>query len=207
MEFLKTFPQYFCWIFVQVATPDRDWDLWERTRYSGDCRDTAQAWSLGDSAVLAARLDCYLRYRQDSSFRARAVVESKRVLDAEDCARECDFSRGSSSFQCNAFAFSVSVGRYQDNCVLSDSYGRNIDVDLQFERDFDVYEYSGEGGRCRAGAGGAGGAVTVNGARCLRGGCRLNPDVNYWYCETDEALGWDYCCRPEHRCGYSEGFQ
>ena len=24
------------------------------------------------------------------------------------------------------------------------------------------------------------GEYTVNGARCLRGGCRLNPDVNYW---------------------------
>ena len=25
------------------------------------------------------------------------------------------------------------------------------------------------------------GEYTVNGARCLRGGCRLNPDVNYWW--------------------------
>eukprot|EP00091_Calanus_sinicus_P011615 TRINITY_DN26216_c0_g1_i1.p1 TRINITY_DN26216_c0_g1~~TRINITY_DN26216_c0_g1_i1.p1 ORF type:complete len:188 (+),score=24.82 TRINITY_DN26216_c0_g1_i1:84-566(+) len=50
------------------------------------------------------------------------------------------------------------------------------------------------------------GEYTVNGQRCLRGGCRLNPDVNYWYCEIEEDRGWDYCCRPEHRCGYSEGF-
>ena len=70
------------------------------------------------------------------------------------------------------------------------------------------------------------GEYTVNGARCLRGGCRLNPDVKYWcqhctlknyilqlqpshsrYCETEDDRGWDYCCRPEHRCGYSDGFR
>ena len=27
------------------------------------------------------------------------------------------------------------------------------------------------------------------------------------YCETEDDRGWDYCCRPEHRCGYSDGFR
>ena len=54
---------------------------------------------------------------------------------------------------------------------------------------------------------GLAGEYTVNGDRCLRGGCRLNVDVKYWFCEVEGGAGWDYCCRPEHRCGYSEGYQ
>ena len=31
--------------------------------------------------------------------------------------------------------------------------------------------------------------------------------LNFRYCETEDDRGWDYCCRPEHRCGYSDGFR
>ena len=27
------------------------------------------------------------------------------------------------------------------------------------------------------------------------------------YCETDEVGGWDYCCRPGKRCGYSQNYK
>ena len=53
-------------------------------------------------------------------------------------------------------------------------------------RDYSVYEHSGDsGGRCRSSGAGAGvgypGEYTVGGARCRYGGCKLNPDVHYWY--------------------------
>ena len=45
----------------------------------------------------------------------------------------------------------------------------------------------------------------MSGKRC-RWGSQLNSDVRYWYCETEDEPGWDYCCRPGNECGYSEGF-
>ena len=48
-------------------------------------------------------------------------------------------------------------------------------------------------------------AFSVTGKRC-RYGARLNTDVRYWYCETEGEAGWDYCCRPQHNCGYSDGY-
>jgi len=200
---------------IQVRTDldqDRDWDVFERTRYSGECRDKNGAFGGGDSIIID-RLSCYSKYRSDTTFKSRAVVETVSTRDEEDCARECDYYRGKGQYQCSAFAFRRDSGRISSgNCVLSDSYGRNIDVDMEYVRDYVVYEFSGEGRNCRSNDGGGGqdeglaGEFTVNGQRCLRGGCRLNPDVNYWYCEIEEDRGWDYCCRPEHRCGYSEGF-
>jgi len=185
---------------------DRDWDVFERTRYSGECRDQSSIHDNGDSVIID-RLSCYTKYRSDTSFRSRAVVERRSARDEEECARECDYYRGSGQYQCNAFSYRRNYGSNADNCVLSDSYGRDIDVDLTYERDYDVYEFSGRGPHCRNDNDiDSAGEYTVNGQRCLRGGCRLNPDVNYWYCEVAEDRGWDYCCRPEHRCGYSEGF-
>jgi len=186
---------------------DRDWDVFERTRYSGECRDQSSIHDNGDSVIID-RLSCYTKYRSDTSFRSRAVVERRSARDEEECARECDYYRGSGQYQCNAFSYRRNYGSNTDNCVLSDSYGRDIDVDLTYERDYDVYEFSGRGPHCRNDNDiDSAGEYTVNGQRCLRGGCRLNPDVNYWYCEVAEDRGWDYCCRPEHRCGYSEGFR
>ncbi len=62
-------------------------------------------------------------------------------------------------------------------------------------------------------------SFSVTGRPC-RFGPRLNSDVRYWFCEVEEATtrgkgvgsggggeaGWDYCCRPGSRCGYSQGY-
>ena len=45
---------------------------------------------------------------------------------------------------------------------------------------------------------------TVNGERCLRA-CRQNREAGFYYCQVDEAGSWDFCCRPDHFCGYSRG--
>jgi len=185
--------------------PDRDWDVFERTRYTRECRDKSNARGNGDSIIIE-RLSCYTKYRSDTAFRSQVVVETITARDEEECARECDYYRGKGQYQCNAFSFRRNVRSYSDNCLLSDSYGGNIDVDLEFALDYSVYEFSGETRNCRSEARnneanevGMAGEYTVNGQRCLRGGCRLNPDVNYWYCEIEEDRGWDYCCRPQWR--------
>ena len=35
--------------------------------------------------------------------------------------------------------------------MLSDSYGRDMDADLEYGRDWEVFEYQGEGRHCRSG--------------------------------------------------------
>ena len=62
---------------------DRDWDLFTRTRYSGECRGALDGFET--SPVLADRLSCYNRYRTDTTFRGRAVVETEQVNKIENC--------------------------------------------------------------------------------------------------------------------------
>ncbi|KAF2894915.1 hypothetical protein ILUMI_11260 [Ignelater luminosus] len=50
---------------------------------------------------------------------------------------------------------------------------------------------------------------SVGGLPCKRGSlCQENKVAGFWYCELEgrEEHAWDYCCRPDHQCGYSEGF-
>ena len=49
---------------------------------------------------------------------------------------------------------------------------------------------------------------TVSGRPCRRGTfCQENRETGYWSCELEfgEDRAWDYCCRPGHQCGFSEG--
>lgn len=50
---------------------------------------------------------------------------------------------------------------------------------------------------------------SVSGWPCRRGSkCRQNHVAGFWFCELEggDPNTWDYCCRPDHQCGYSEGF-
>lgn len=54
--------------------------------------------------------------------------------------------------------------------------------------------------------------MTVSGIRCRDGSkCRPHRELGYWYCEIDNSYykfnnNWDYCCQPQSRCGYSDGY-
>jgi len=48
------------------------------------------------------------------------------------------------------------------------------------------------------------GERTVNGERCLNS-CRRNRDAGFYYCQVDNQGSWDFCCRPDHYCGFSTG--
>ena len=85
--------------------------------------------------------------RMDSRF----SIDFVQVRDAEECARLCDFFRDRRQYQCHAFAYREDFGRTEGTCVLSDSYGRDMDADLEYGRDWEVFEYQGEGRHCRSG--------------------------------------------------------
>ncbi|KOC66617.1 hypothetical protein WH47_09010, partial [Habropoda laboriosa] len=50
---------------------------------------------------------------------------------------------------------------------------------------------------------------TVNGNPCRNGTvCQRNEITGFWSCETENEYGgsWDYCCEPNHQCGFSQGY-
>ncbi|XP_076241174.1 uncharacterized protein LOC143183512 [Calliopsis andreniformis] len=53
---------------------------------------------------------------------------------------------------------------------------------------------------------------TVNGYPCKNNSvCQRNEIAGFWSCEIEENDGeyndsWDYCCEPNHRCGFSQGY-
>lgn len=50
---------------------------------------------------------------------------------------------------------------------------------------------------------------TVTGRRCKTGTvCEKNKLGGFWSCEPEgaESGSWDYCCEPNHQCGFSQGF-
>ncbi|XP_044744139.1 uncharacterized protein LOC123306292 [Coccinella septempunctata] len=52
-------------------------------------------------------------------------------------------------------------------------------------------------------------AYSVSGWPCKRGHlCQENREAGFWFCKLEggDANSWDYCCRPDHQCGYSSGF-
>ncbi|XP_046144612.1 uncharacterized protein LOC114880487 isoform X2 [Osmia bicornis bicornis] len=50
---------------------------------------------------------------------------------------------------------------------------------------------------------------TVNGYPCKNDTvCQQNEITGFWSCEIEQAEygSWDYCCEPNHRCGFSRGY-
>ncbi|CAG9766321.1 unnamed protein product [Ceutorhynchus assimilis] len=50
---------------------------------------------------------------------------------------------------------------------------------------------------------------SVSGWPCKRGTlCKENREAGFWYCELEsgDKDAWDYCCSPDHHCGFSNGY-
>lgn len=51
---------------------------------------------------------------------------------------------------------------------------------------------------------------TVSGKACRIGSaCEMNVVTGFYSCELEgaEIGAWDYCCKSDHPCGYSNGFE
>lgn len=50
---------------------------------------------------------------------------------------------------------------------------------------------------------------SVSGWPCKKGSfCQENREAGFWFCELEggDKSTWDYCCRPDHQCGASNGY-
>lgn len=62
---------------------------------------------------------------------------------------------------------------------------------------------------CKPASGGSWRHFTVAGLPCRSDSkCEKNLVTGFYSCEIDggEIGAWDYCCRDDHPCGYSQGF-
>ncbi|KAL1513834.1 hypothetical protein ABEB36_003184 [Hypothenemus hampei] len=172
---------------------------------------------------------CYVGFGSASRLLPQATVKSVYVPSELDCKGECSKARENSYFRCMTFSFVSSTNNLDHNCLLSDILQRdllpNVDyvhddtswlfswdnynpqcVDLAFkplhnperkipwtpQNPLDVWKvYSVSGWPCRKGT-----------------FCTENKQGGFWYCELEGGGKdtWDYCCSPDHQCGFSNGY-
>ena len=77
------------------------WVLYHRASYAGICSRNGRRQEVENSPQLP--LARYERAKIDYSVVSRAVLQRKSVVDAQQCARECDLHR--SVYECQAFSY------------------------------------------------------------------------------------------------------
>ncbi|XP_046459374.1 uncharacterized protein LOC124205873 isoform X2 [Daphnia pulex] len=200
---------------------DRLYDSWQRTSYSRDC--DIGSFRLPDTS------GCYISYRLGFRMVKRLIRESIHVRNLAECELECSRTR---PFTCQAFHFRYTnldggYDRNPYNCELSDLSARDFDRyrDMVEDRDYELFTRSQfssciqsfnnleSGSQLSPILAISSSEVTVSGIRCRAGAkCRPHRELGYWYCEIDQTSyykfnnNWDYCCQPQSRCGYSDGY-
>ncbi|XP_045028889.1 uncharacterized protein LOC116921299 isoform X2 [Daphnia magna] len=199
---------------------DRGYDSWQRTSYSRDC--DIGSYRLPDTS------GCYISYRRGFRMVQRLVRDSIHVRNLAECELECSRTR---PFTCQTFHFRYTnleggYDRNPYNCELSDVSARDFDRyrDMTEDRDYELFTRSQfsscvhsfntleSASQLSPILASSSTEVTVSGIRCRDGSkCRPHRELGYWYCEIDNSYykfnnNWDYCCQPQSRCGYSDGY-
>ncbi|CAH1113971.1 unnamed protein product [Psylliodes chrysocephalus] len=176
---------------------------------------------------------CYIGFGSPARLLPHAIKKSVRVFSELECREECSKSRLETLFQCMSFSFRANTPGTSPNCDLSDIYQRDLLPKLDYVYDphsllfaWDNYNpdcvilgddsirtnhitnglydrdylpYAMDTWR----------VYSVSGWPCKRGArCQENLEAGFWFCELEGGVNgaWDYCCRPEHQCGASNGY-
>nr|CAD7263614.1 unnamed protein product [Timema shepardi] len=179
---------------------------------------------------------CYVGYGGPARLLPSSIRSSLRVPTEQDCKTECSRARDKFLFYCTAISFRSDSVRHHDggpNCLLSDIDQRDLRPGLDYvhQEDHWMFAWNSLDPRCDPHSNpqtighyqdhfqdhlipGPGGPevwqrFTVSGRPCRYGTfCAENREAGFWSCELEggDAGSFDYCCRPGHQCGYSEGF-
>lgn len=115
-------------------------------------------------------------------------------------------------YENNIFGFRPTASRGEPNCELSDIPQSDLqpEIDYTQEPSSFLFAWDTNNPQCMPKRrGDAWSVYTVNGHPCRRGTtCQENREAGFWSCELEggEIGAWDYCCRPDHKCGYSHGY-
>uniref|UniRef100_A0A6P7GI62 Uncharacterized protein LOC114338448 n=1 Tax=Diabrotica virgifera virgifera TaxID=50390 RepID=A0A6P7GI62_DIAVI len=177
---------------------------------------------------------CYIGFGSPARLLPQAIKKSLHVSSELECKEECTRARLKSLFQCMSFSFWSKGSRNVPNCYLSDIYQRDLLAKLDYVYDPNalLFAWDNYNPDCVLLANdpvhtnhiSGGGPIdrdyfshaldtwrvySVNGWPCKRGAlCKENVRTGFWFCEIEggEHGAWDYCCRPDHQCGASNGY-
>ncbi|XP_015363152.1 PREDICTED: uncharacterized protein LOC107161309 isoform X1 [Diuraphis noxia] len=158
---------------------------------------------------------CYINFGGTARLLPSAIKKSMTVESEYQCKMECNKARENQYFRCSTLSY---FGGY---CELSDIEMRDLKPNQHFSLDqqfllytwdfSEVHCFSSPVAKYSPTNGFSGGLewtwmrFTVNGQPCRLGSyCTENVNMGIWSCPVDQG-DWDYCCRPDHKCGYSEG--
>ncbi|RZC35297.1 uncharacterized protein BDFB_009064, partial [Asbolus verrucosus] len=212
--------------------PEPGFELYERGSFGHGCEPNhfgirGKPWK--NPGTRADQL-CYIGFGSPARLLRQATRKEIQVGSEEECKAECSKLRERTLFQCMSFSFSTSNNlKWDPNCKLSDILQRDLlpNVDYVPDPDSWLFAWDNYNPECRAIAnepvhnhigppeGDLFNAIatwrvySVSGWPCRRGTlCQENREAGFWFCELEggDFNAWDYCCRPDHQCGYSEGF-
>ncbi|XP_067004157.2 uncharacterized protein [Anabrus simplex] len=168
---------------------------------------------------------CYEGYGAPARLLPGAVKTGLSVPSELDCKAECSRARESFRFYCAALSFRVHTSSRDDspNCLLSDVEQRDLRPGLDYvhEADHWLFAFISHDPRCapeehhphhhfpERDYSATWSHFTVSGRPCRHNSaCTQNREAGFWSCELEggDAGAFDYCCRPGHQCGYSEGY-
>ncbi|XP_030380736.1 uncharacterized protein LOC115628667 [Scaptodrosophila lebanonensis] len=204
---------------------DAAFDIFERASYGHGC----EIQPIVDEKHKKL---CYLGYGSPAKLLSPAIKKVISVPSEMACKKECIRFRETTAFKCYAFSYGSRVSNF--NCELSDLDQSELKLDVHYthtkDRDFWLFAWNPFDWTCRDKVNTIGGSrvnndrrmdifrepgdvawrhYTVSGKPCRRSSpCEKNLITGFYSCETDgaEIGSWDYCCKVEHPCGYSRGF-
>ncbi|GAB0088372.1 uncharacterized protein DMENIID0001_027770 [Sergentomyia squamirostris] len=201
---------------------DPSFDIYERASYGHGCE-------LQPIVDEKHQKLCYLGYGSPAKLLSAAI---KKVVSAPtelDCKNECIRFRDTTPFKCYSFSYGSQASSY--NCEMSDLDQSELKLNVHYshttDRDFWLFAWNPFDFTCRDKVTSISGnrndrrmdvfrepgepwrTFTVSGKPCRQGGkCEQNQITGFYSCEIDggEIGAWDYCCKEDHPCGYSQGF-
>ncbi|XP_017786597.1 PREDICTED: uncharacterized protein LOC108569520 [Nicrophorus vespilloides] len=212
--------------------PEQGFDIYERGSFGYGCEPNHFSIRGKEEPAVGSKTDqlCYVGYGRPAKLLPQAIRKSIFVNSELDCKLECTKSREHTLLHCMSFSFRNNPRRGESNCDLSDIHQRDLvgKVDFIYDDDSWLFAWDSNNPECvpiykvapnhgrentmdiwRYNALDTWRVYSVSGFPCKRGtSCKENREAGFWFCELeggDEDI-WDYCCRPSHQCGYSEGF-
>ncbi|GJQ86810.1 hypothetical protein Trydic_g5597 [Trypoxylus dichotomus] len=170
---------------------------------------------------------CYIGFGWSAKLLPQAVKRVVKVHSESECKAECTRTRMETPFCCITFSYKSTGHKDEPNCFLSDIFQRDLLENIDYVRDPDYWLFSWDNANPQCNFPGyyeqrlpfderydfLPGSLTwrvysVGGWPCKRGSSCRQSELGFWFCELEggSPSAWDYCCRPKHQCGYSEGF-
>ncbi|XP_058058365.1 uncharacterized protein LOC131209333 [Anopheles bellator] len=208
--------------------PDESFDVFERASYGQGCEIQPIVDDKHNKKF------CYLGYGSPAKLLSSAIKKVTSVNTELDCKNECIRLREATHFKCLSFSFGSQASTY--NCEMSDLDQSELKLGVHYahttDRDFWLFAWNPFDYTCRdkittisggtrtnhdrrvdifrEPGDGSWRQYTVTGKPCRYGTkCERNKITGFYSCELEggEVGSWDYCCKADHPCGYSRGFE